>query len=68
MASAKSQSTFISHLLRIAKRCLRLANYASALAIYDGLQDVTVRNLPAWHHLSAKHVRTLEKLAACKMR
>ena len=64
---AKSQSTLIGDLLRIAKHCCRLANYSSALAIYDGLQDITVRNLPAWQALPGKHVRVLEKLAALKM-
>ena len=66
MESSKSQASIIAKFLKIAKKCCDLYNFSSAFAIYDGLQDITIRNLPAWQQVPAKTVHNLEKLASLK--
>jgi hypothetical protein len=66
--SVKHQASIIAKFLKIAKKCCECFNFSSAFAIYDGLQDLTVRNLPAWQHLSSKSVHYLEKLASFKVK
>jgi hypothetical protein len=52
---------------KIAKKCIEAFNFSSAFAICEGLQDITVRNLPAWQHVPSKAVQNLEKVASFKV-
>lgn len=57
----------IMRFLKIAKKCCDLGNISSAFSIYEGLQDITVRNLPAWQHVSGKSMQSFEKIISFKV-
>jgi hypothetical protein len=57
----------IAKFTKIAKKCCDTFNFSSAFAINDGLQDITVRNLPAWQNVPAKAIHNLERVAAFKV-
>ena len=57
----------IMKFLKVAKKCYECSNFSSSFSIYDGLQDITVRNLPAWQHVSSKCVHIMEKIASFKV-
>ena len=63
----KSQATLITKFLKIAKKCYDWSNFSSAFSIYDGLQEVTVRNLRAWQQVSNKTLQILDKIATVKV-
>jgi hypothetical protein len=63
----KSQVNLITKFLKIAKKCYDWSNFSSAFAIYDGLQEVTVRNLRAWQQVSNKTFQILDKIASVKV-
>jgi len=63
----KSQATLITKFLKIAKKCYDWSNFSSAFSIYDGLQEVTVRNLRAWQQVPNKTFQILEKIATVKV-
>lgn len=63
----KNQATVIMKFLKVAKKCYESSNYSSAFSIYDGLQDITVRNLPAWQHVSSKCAHIMEKISSFKV-
>ncbi len=65
--SLKSQANMITKFTKIAKKCCDTFNFSSAFAISDGLQDLTVRNLPAWQHVPTKAVHNLEKVISFKV-
>jgi hypothetical protein len=43
----KNQANLITKFLKIAKKCYEWSNFSTAFSIYDGLQEITVRNLRA---------------------
>ena len=53
--------------LKIIKKCYNWSNFSTAFSIYEGLQDITIRNLPAWQHVSNKMMYILEKIASFKV-
>ena len=53
--------------LKIAKKCCDCFNFSSAFAILDGLQDITVSNLPAWQQVPSKSMHQLEKVSSAKV-
>lgn len=65
--SVKNQANLIMKFLKIAKKCYDWTNFSSAFSIYEALQDITIRNLPAWQHVSSKSIHILEKIASFKV-
>jgi hypothetical protein len=65
--NVKNQATMIMRFLKVAKKCYEMCNFSSAFAIYDALQDITIRNLPAWQHVNSKCIHIMEKIAAHKV-
>jgi hypothetical protein len=58
----------ITKFVKIAKFCYKSSNFSTAFSIYDGLQDITIKNLPAWQQLSSKTIQILDKIAAFRVR
>jgi hypothetical protein len=58
----------ITKFIKIAKACYKASNFSTAFSIYDGLQDITVKNLPAWQQLPAKTIHILDKIASFRVR
>jgi hypothetical protein len=46
---------------------VEIRNYATALAIIAGLDNLLVRQLPAWKHLPAKIATLMEDLEAMQV-
>ncbi|KAL4641251.1 protein very KIND isoform X2 [Arapaima gigas] len=65
--SIKTQAGLLSKFLTIAKYCYESRNFATAMQILGGLENVIVRQLPAWKHLSAKACEVLEELKAVQV-
>jgi hypothetical protein len=57
----------ITKFVKIAKFCYKSSNFSTAFSIYDGLQDITIKNLPAWQQLSSKTIQIIDKIAAFKV-
>lgn len=66
--TTKGQTNMIVKFLKIAHQCCECFNFSSAFSIFDGLQDITVRNLPAWQHVPSKAMHHLEKIASYRVR
>lgn len=66
--SQKSQVTTLGKFLTTAQLCVEIRNYATALAIIAGLDNLLVRQLPAWKHLPAKVAALMEDLEATQMK
>ncbi|XP_076460857.1 uncharacterized protein LOC143293637 isoform X2 [Babylonia areolata] len=62
--SQKSQVAALTKFLQTAQLCVEIRNYATALAIVAGLDNLLVRQLPAWKHLPAKITALMEDLEA----
>ncbi|XP_072565710.1 kinase non-catalytic C-lobe domain-containing protein 1 isoform X2 [Paramormyrops kingsleyae] len=65
--SIKAQAGLLSKFLMMAKYCYESRNFATAIQILGGLENVIVRQLPAWKHLSAKVCEVLEELKAVQV-
>ncbi|XP_062852260.1 kinase non-catalytic C-lobe domain-containing protein 1 isoform X2 [Trichomycterus rosablanca] len=65
--SLKVQAALLAKFLLIAKRCYEMRNFATAMQILGGLDNVIVRQLPAWKQLSAKMSEVLEELRAVQV-
>jgi hypothetical protein len=63
----KNQANTIMKFLKVAKKCYEFSNFSSSFSIYDGLQDITIRNLPAWQYVSSKSIHTMEKISSFKV-
>ncbi|XP_030841143.1 uncharacterized protein LOC584262 isoform X1 [Strongylocentrotus purpuratus] len=66
-SSAKTQVALLSKFVSTAKTCLELRNFASCVQILDGLDNVLVRQVPAWRDLPSKVVGIYEDLNACRV-
>jgi hypothetical protein len=64
----KGQVEMITKFLKIAKNCYNWSNFSTSFSIHDGLQDITIRNLPAWQQVSSKMMHILEKISSFKVR
>ncbi|KAJ4948756.1 hypothetical protein JOQ06_020279, partial [Pogonophryne albipinna] len=62
--SAKTQVALLTKFLWIGKHCYESRNFATTMQVLGGLENVTVRQLPAWKHLSSKVCEILEELRA----
>ncbi|KAK5853573.1 hypothetical protein PBY51_014715 [Eleginops maclovinus] len=65
--SAKTQLALLTKFLLIGKHCYESRNFATAMQVLRGLENVIVRQLPAWKHLSTKVFEILEELRAVQV-
>ncbi|XP_023281710.1 protein very KIND [Seriola lalandi dorsalis] len=65
--STKTQVALLTKYLWIGKHCYESRNFATAMQVLRGLENVTVKQLPAWKHLSSKVFEILEELRAVQV-
>nr|XP_028585685.1 LOW QUALITY PROTEIN: kinase non-catalytic C-lobe domain-containing protein 1 [Podarcis muralis] len=65
--SSKMQVNLLSKLLFIAKCCYEQRNFATAMQILKGLENLIVRQLPVWKCLSSKVSEIMEELKAVEV-
>uniref|UniRef100_A0A672LEV4 Uncharacterized protein n=1 Tax=Sinocyclocheilus grahami TaxID=75366 RepID=A0A672LEV4_SINGR len=65
--SLKAQVALLARFLAVGKFCYESRNLATALQILSGLENVIVRQLPAWKQLSLKVCEALEELRALQV-
>ncbi|KAJ8248228.1 hypothetical protein GJAV_G00239790 [Gymnothorax javanicus] len=65
--SLKAQAGLLTKFLSMAKCCYESRNFATAVQILGGLENVIIKQLPAWRHLSAKSWQILEELRAVQV-
>ncbi|XP_059174444.1 kinase non-catalytic C-lobe domain-containing protein 1-like [Physella acuta] len=64
----KTQSVLVIKFLSVAKMCLNVRNFASALSILDGLENLVVRQLAVWKNIPAKYLAYMDELTNVKMK
>lgn len=65
--SLKTQVSLLTKYLWIGKHCYESRNFATAMQLLGGLENVIVRQLPAWKHLPTKVCEILEELRAVQV-
>eukprot|EP00063_Salmo_salar_P034824 XP_014009659.1 PREDICTED: protein very KIND-like isoform X4 [Salmo salar] len=65
--SIKIQAALLTKFLLIAKHCYESRDFATAMQVLGGLENVIVRQLPGWKHLSTKVCEVLEDLRAVQV-
>uniref|UniRef100_A0A8C7XLQ3 Uncharacterized protein n=1 Tax=Oryzias sinensis TaxID=183150 RepID=A0A8C7XLQ3_9TELE len=65
--SVKSQAALLTKYLWIGKHCYKWRNFATAMQVLGALENVIVRQLPAWKHLTSKVLEILEELRAVQV-
>ncbi|XP_041803887.1 kinase non-catalytic C-lobe domain-containing protein 1 [Chelmon rostratus] len=65
--SVKTQVALLTKYLWLGKHCYESRNFATAMQVLGGLENVIVRQLPAWKHLSSKVCEILEELRAVQV-
>lgn len=65
--SVKTQVALLTKYLWVGKHCYESRNFATAMQILGGLENVIVRQLPAWKHLPTKVCEILEELRAVQV-
>ncbi|XP_072196250.1 kinase non-catalytic C-lobe domain-containing protein 1 isoform X2 [Excalfactoria chinensis] len=65
--TSKLQVSLLSKFLLIAKSCYEQRNFATAMQILAGLENLIVRQLPAWKILPAKVAEIIEELKAVEV-
>ncbi|KAM9379789.1 kinase non-catalytic C-lobe domain-containing protein 1 [Phaethornis superciliosus] len=65
--TSKLQVNLLSKFLHIAKCCYEQRNFATAMQILAGLENLIVRQLPAWKILPAKVAEIMEELKAVEV-
>ncbi|XP_061194832.1 kinase non-catalytic C-lobe domain-containing protein 1-like [Saccostrea echinata] len=66
-SSSKSQVAVLTRFLHAAQLCKEMRNYASCLAIADGLENIIIKQLPAWKNLPSKSYAVMEELKSVRM-
>ncbi|CAL1544309.1 unnamed protein product, partial [Lymnaea stagnalis] len=66
--SNKHQVNLITKFLTVAIMCLNIRNFATALSILDGLENLVVKQLPAWKNISSKYMTYMNELANTKVK
>ncbi|KAK7109186.1 uncharacterized protein [Littorina saxatilis] len=66
--SQKSQVSTIGKFLATAQLCVDIRNYATALAVTAGLDNLLVRQLPAWKNMPAKAAVLMDDLEALQVK
>ncbi|XP_039626588.1 kinase non-catalytic C-lobe domain-containing protein 1 [Polypterus senegalus] len=65
--TTKMQTSLLSKFLLIGKLCYETRNFATAIQILTGLENVIVRQLPAWKNLTTKVSEIMEELKAVQV-
>ncbi|XP_019411605.1 PREDICTED: protein very KIND [Crocodylus porosus] len=65
--TSKLQMNLLSKFLLIAKSCYEQRNFATAMQILVGLENLMVRQLPAWKFLPSKISEIMEELKAVEV-
>ncbi|XP_069545996.1 kinase non-catalytic C-lobe domain-containing protein 1 isoform X1 [Brachyistius frenatus] len=65
--SVKTQVALLTKFLWIGKHCYESRNFATAMQVLAGVENVIVRQLPAWKHLASKVCEILEELRAVQV-
>ncbi|XP_054839109.1 kinase non-catalytic C-lobe domain-containing protein 1 [Eublepharis macularius] len=65
--SSKVQMSLLSKFLFIAKCCYEQRNFATAIQILRGLENLIVRQLPAWKFLPSKVLEIMDELKAVEV-
>ncbi|KAI7805489.1 kinase non-catalytic C-lobe domain-containing protein 1-like isoform X1 [Triplophysa rosa] len=65
--SVKAQTALLARFLAVGKFCYEMRNFATAMQILSGLENVIVRQLPAWKVLPLKVCAVLEELRAVQV-
>ncbi|XP_030235189.1 kinase non-catalytic C-lobe domain-containing protein 1 isoform X2 [Gadus morhua] len=65
--SFKAQAAVMTKFLLIGKHCYESRDFATAMQVLAGLENVIVRQLPAWKHLSSKVCEVMEELRAVQV-
>ncbi|KAM4667651.1 kinase non-catalytic C-lobe domain-containing protein 1 [Amazona ochrocephala] len=65
--TSKLQVSLLSKFLLIAKCCYEQRNFATAMQILAGLENLIIRQLPAWKILPAKVAEIMEELKAVEV-
>ncbi|NXI48811.1 KNDC1 protein, partial [Chloroceryle aenea] len=65
--TSKLQVSLLSKFLLLAKCCYEQRNFATAMQILAGLENLIVRQLPAWKLLPAKVAEIMEELKAVEV-
>ncbi|XP_063290128.1 kinase non-catalytic C-lobe domain-containing protein 1 [Pelobates fuscus] len=66
-ATSKLQASVLTKFLLVAKLCYEQRDFASAVQILVGLENLIVRQLPAWKSLPSKVCEILEELKAVEV-
>ncbi|KAH3790012.1 hypothetical protein DPMN_168206, partial [Dreissena polymorpha] len=61
-SNPKMQLAILSKFLFIAYACMELRNFATSMAILDGLENLIVKQLPAWKNLPGKCSNIVQEL------
>lgn len=64
----QSQVAVLSKFLHAAQLCKEMRNYATCLAIADGLENIIIKQLPAWKNLPTKSYAVMEDLKSVRVR
>ncbi|XP_072247535.1 kinase non-catalytic C-lobe domain-containing protein 1 isoform X2 [Leuresthes tenuis] len=65
--SVKTQVALLTKYLWVGKHCYESRNFATAMQVLGGLENMIVRQLPAWKHLASKVCEILEELRAVQV-
>ncbi|KAL0964283.1 hypothetical protein UPYG_G00321750 [Umbra pygmaea] len=65
--SVKTQAALLARFLLIAKHCYESRDFATAMQVLGGLENMIVRQLAAWKHVSTKVCDVLEELRAVQV-
>ncbi|XP_021355503.1 protein very KIND-like isoform X2 [Mizuhopecten yessoensis] len=66
-SNPKNQLAILTKFLNTAQICKDMRNYGTCLAILDGLENLIVKQLPAWRHLQGKCVSIIEELSSVRL-
>lgn len=65
-SSSRAQVSLLTKFLNIALCCTKIQNFATGMAILDGLENALVRQLPTWKELSIKSINIFTNLKTFK--
>ncbi|KAG9470186.1 hypothetical protein GDO78_018681 [Eleutherodactylus coqui] len=65
--TSKLQTSILTKFLLVAKLCYEQRDFATAIQILGGLENLIVRQLPAWKNLTTKVAEILEELKAVEV-
>ncbi|XP_072042555.1 uncharacterized protein [Amphiura filiformis] len=65
--SSKTQMALLSKFINTARACYDMRNFATCVQIMDGLDNLIVRQVPAWRSLPSKVVSIYENLSGVRM-